>query len=715
MKIVKRVLAVVLTVLMIVSFVSVLPVAAQEEDTLNRANWDDKMMLHVENDYLVNGYGEKVRLAGVNVPTLNCVLTGDNFWDNFYLAIEDWQCNLLRINLDARWMPDMPEGSEAGWKTHVAIIDKVVSEAVRYGVYVDLDDHPSGLPWLPDDSDFRFWQFLAKRYGNCPNVVFGLFNEPHSCDWDQWKYGSRGKKIQNPNSPGDQPRVWHGMQELVNEIRACGAKNVIFATGRNSGNIFEGLVEEALLTDPSGYGIAYEIHRYAYGDDYENRYDCVLGKVPLYIGEFNANNGPYNYYTAIQPWDLQDDDSIAYMKQIMNFIDKWDMNFTAWSLHTNFPPALLDTASPSFQPSASGQIVKDYIAKCCLYKNVSFFTDDGDDLPVAALNFGSYTAADLSRHGVDLSKINKLYIKQTNYRYYTTLYSGDKCNGQSMRFYGTVNDLKAAGLNFVPKSLKIERIQPDNLLPSSRVTVTSGEEYKQKLTDGTQAMWKTDEDGEQTILFDLKDTYLVDEIKLFHAASAEGYYGYYNTSDFRISVSSDGKIYTSVMDVYNNRNNVTDCWFDTQPCRYIKIVITKGNRMEIPDCMIMEAKAFGIRNTGVAPRSLFPIKSAVIDLNDGDNIDQVIDDYFEPDLDEDETGEGTVSDPQKKIIRRKKITYPAMGLPVWAWILIIAGGIVVLAGAALATVLLLRRRKAVLAASADENEQTGEDGHRHEA
>ena len=34
-----------------------------------------------------------------------------------------------------------------------------------------------------------FWHDLATRYKNHPNVIFGLYNEPHDVPWEVWRNG----------------------------------------------------------------------------------------------------------------------------------------------------------------------------------------------------------------------------------------------------------------------------------------------------------------------------------------------------------------------------------------------------------------------------------------------------------------------------------------------------------------------------------------------
>ena len=201
------------------------------------------------------------------------------------------------------------------------------------------------------------------------------------------------------------------------------------------------------------------------------------------------------------------------------------------------------------------------------------------------------------------------------YRYYTTFYSGDDCTGKSLTVYSAAQSISP---DFTPRSVAIDRQLPEDLLPGSRITVSSGETTKAALTDGTDAMWVSDGSGAQTVVFDLQRVYWLDRITLFHAASDTNYYGYYNTADFTLSVSSDGTDYTTVRDVKNNRDAQNDYTFDALPGRYIRLIITGGNRMDTNECRLLEVKAYGATYTGTIAGAPVPIGSRTVRLSNGD-------------------------------------------------------------------------------------------------
>lgn len=84
-----------------------------------------------------------------------------------------------------------------------------------------------------------FWQLLSRVYGRDPQIIFDLFNQPRiellaKCglphDWALWLRGGHY-----------QGKYYLGMQELVNDVRADGAKNLLWVEGPCYANSLAGL------------------------------------------------------------------------------------------------------------------------------------------------------------------------------------------------------------------------------------------------------------------------------------------------------------------------------------------------------------------------------------------------------------------------------------------------------------------------------------------
>ncbi|HEX2586466.1 MAG TPA: cellulase family glycosylhydrolase [Steroidobacteraceae bacterium] len=97
---------------------------------------------------------------------------------------------------------------------------------------------------LPDrDHAIDFWTQLASEYKTYPNVLFELFDNPYIDEWryfkgtkaDAWKALRDGIAIDSykPLWPTKKRHTWQsvGMQEILNEIRHTGARNIILQCG----------------------------------------------------------------------------------------------------------------------------------------------------------------------------------------------------------------------------------------------------------------------------------------------------------------------------------------------------------------------------------------------------------------------------------------------------------------------------------------------------
>ena len=133
--------------------------------------------LQVKGTQLCDSSGNPVVLRGMSFGW-------HNLWPRFYNAgavgtlVKDWDCTVIRaamgIELNNKGYLADPEGS-------TVLIKKVVDAAIREGVYVIIDWHDHNLH--PKEAA-KFFLEMATLYGNYPNVIYELFNEP---DYESWK------------------------------------------------------------------------------------------------------------------------------------------------------------------------------------------------------------------------------------------------------------------------------------------------------------------------------------------------------------------------------------------------------------------------------------------------------------------------------------------------------------------------------------------------
>lgn len=145
-------------------------------------------------------------------------------------------------------------GHDAGYRSEVR---NAVTMARRDGFAVILsmqDQAPSGERdplGMPDTATASAWAFLTPMLRSDCGIIAELFNEPQPqpspSNWDIW---------QNGGAFGGRATVGH--QQLVNQLRRAGVRNVIVADGLALGKSFAGAPP---LSDPAGQ-LAYGTHPY---------------------------------------------------------------------------------------------------------------------------------------------------------------------------------------------------------------------------------------------------------------------------------------------------------------------------------------------------------------------------------------------------------------------------------------------------------------------
>ena len=151
-------------------------------------------------------------------------------------AIASWQVKIVRIPLNEDcWLGINKVKPAVGGVAYQNAVAELVGRLEAHGMLVDLDLHWSApghqladaQQVMPDaDHSATFWQQVAARFRADPYVLFELYNEPHDVSWTCWRDGCLVPGI------GGRP-AWRavGMQQLVDVVRATGARNVILVGG----------------------------------------------------------------------------------------------------------------------------------------------------------------------------------------------------------------------------------------------------------------------------------------------------------------------------------------------------------------------------------------------------------------------------------------------------------------------------------------------------
>jgi len=203
----------------------------------------------------------------------------------------------------------------------------------------------------PDESCIAFWKDAAARYKNNPAVLFDIFNEPHGTTWEVWRNGGPVEVKQKDQTSKTIQSV--GMQALVNTIRETGARNIIMAGGLAYAYDLTGILKGYALEEKGGNGIMYATHFYNWHKGWAEHFLAVAEKYPVLVGETGADVRKMNFI----PESAQED-GMTWTPDMLGLVQKYKLNWTAWSLHTGATPSLILDWDYTPTPSC-GVFVKD--------------------------------------------------------------------------------------------------------------------------------------------------------------------------------------------------------------------------------------------------------------------------------------------------------------------------------------------------------------------
>lgn len=535
---------------------------------------NEKMMLEVKGNKLVNGYGETVRLFGSNFSVTEYdiskyeTVVDDAFAERTAKRLEilydEFGANCARLVIDlCLWNnEDDPELQQR----YRELNDYVIQYATQHDKYVWIDLHGGRRGYLPDEECVQFWIDFANKYKNHPNLLFGLFNEPNMVSWDEWYYGLGDRVI---DGWYDLPVTSKGMQHLVDEIRKTGANNVLIADTIYFSSYFDGIIsgEYALKDSADGKGIMYDPHFYAdIGNDTE-AIEEVAKYYPIAVGEVNSVMGHDNMVVQMDYDFFENFFESAENSQIGYFTWEFSCQYyggNAWSMLK-----FVDESETEMTFTETGKLVSDQIKKVQKEKSVRLCTKDG----YFSTWGGKYTASDTAEKGIELSEVNSIERSENCKTYIINFYENENYTGKKFSIYNTCENLKEAGLDFVPKSVEVLDNDYSQILENCRVTANNGTDTMEYLVDGTSEAWYGAADAINVITIELDDIYYLTDVFLWTATGLDNMM----PRDYSYSVSTDGYNFTRIYDVAGNTKVKSYNYFEQIPAKYFRIIITKGN------------------------------------------------------------------------------------------------------------------------------------------
>lgn len=131
--------------------------------------------LSVKGNKILGADGKPVSLAGPSLFWSNAGWGGEKYYNADVVAYvqKEWNATIVRAAIGA----DKNGGYAVDPDGNFAKATRVIDAAIAQGIYVIVDWHAHDAHKNPELA-IGFFEKIAARYGNTPNVIYEIFNEP---------------------------------------------------------------------------------------------------------------------------------------------------------------------------------------------------------------------------------------------------------------------------------------------------------------------------------------------------------------------------------------------------------------------------------------------------------------------------------------------------------------------------------------------------------
>jgi endoglucanase len=247
---------------------------------------------------------------------------------------DDWCSNVVRaaMAVDNDGYATYPDEEKAK-------VFAVVDAAIQLGIYVIVDFHVHEANLYKTEAK-TFFAEVAQKYGNHPNIIYEIWNEPLDVSWSG---------VIKP---------YHN--EVVATIRQYDPDNIIICGTR----LWSQRVDEAANDPVTGTNIAYTLHYYAntHGQTYRDYCSTALGKnAAVFVTEYGTcsadGGGTVNVGESNNWWTYLDQHKISYCN--------WSLADKVEAASALKPNASINGNWISSDLTTSGTLVRNYYKSKC--------------------------------------------------------------------------------------------------------------------------------------------------------------------------------------------------------------------------------------------------------------------------------------------------------------------------------------------------------------
>ena len=268
--------------------------------------------LNVKGNSLINQSGEPVQLKGVSSFWLNWHGEFSNASSIKYLK-EEWGISIFRAAMGVE--------EEFGYLENpldmVKKVEEIIKICIKENIYIVVDYHSHEANKNIKEAK-KFFNYISKKYGKYPNVIYEVWNEPLKISWD------------------DEIRPY--MLEIIKTIRANDKDNIILL----GTPYWCQRVDEAFKNPIKEKNIMYTAHFYTgtHKDELRNNLEELWkAGCPIFISEFGVSiydGGTLDRNVYLEEADLW-----------IDWMEKRKISWLTWSLCDK------DESSALLSPGAS--------------------------------------------------------------------------------------------------------------------------------------------------------------------------------------------------------------------------------------------------------------------------------------------------------------------------------------------------------------------------
>lgn len=283
-------------IVLLLAVLGYLLLPTERDSTEAPAESDGVSRLHVEDCRLADESGRTVQLTGMSSHGMLWYPEYANA--NAMKTLKTYGANTFRIAL---YSDDEGGGYVQNPEETMRLAFTAIENAISMDLYAIVDWHVlrDCNPLVNQESALAFFEKIASHYGDCPNILYEICNEPNS--WASWE------------------DIYTYADAVIPVIRAYAPNAIIIVGTPDYSYSVEKVFEKPLAYD----NVMYSFHFYAgqHDDYYHELFNrCEKNNIPVFVSEWGIN---------------QNENGKAALSQAETFVtvlNRRRISWIAWSL-----------------------------------------------------------------------------------------------------------------------------------------------------------------------------------------------------------------------------------------------------------------------------------------------------------------------------------------------------------------------------------------------